>query len=281
MLVVDTHCHASPYWFEPIEVLLDEMTRNGVDKAVLIQFRGVFDNSYLIECIRRFPGRFSAVVIVDTAQADAPDRLQQWVNQGAEGIRLDPDERSPGRDPLAVWRKAEELGIVVSSSGTLEEFASEGFPNIIKEFPNLNIVIEHLLGVGTYFVSGRPDSTIPSELYGRVLALAKYSNTYMKVPGLGEICPRPYPFIQPMPFTDIPPLIEMAIDAFGAKRLMWGSDFPPSAAREGYGNTLRLPMNHVKFNSEGDKEWLFGRDSHHVVALSLIPAALPKALWPN
>ena len=33
MVVVDTHCHASPYWFEPIEVLLDEMTRNEVDKA--------------------------------------------------------------------------------------------------------------------------------------------------------------------------------------------------------------------------------------------------------
>ena len=41
MVVVDTHCHASPYWFEPVEVLLDEMTRSGVDKAALIQFRGV------------------------------------------------------------------------------------------------------------------------------------------------------------------------------------------------------------------------------------------------
>ena len=259
MLVVDTHCHASPYWFEPIEVLLDEMTRNGVDKAALIQFRGEFDNSYLIECVRRFPGRFSAVVIVDTAQADAPDRLQKWVQQGAEGIRLDPEERSPGGDPLAVWRKAEELGIVISSLGTLEQFASEEFENIIKEFPKLNVIIEHLGGVGDHFRNGKQDSAIAYDLYGRVLALVKYPNIYMKIPGLGEICPRPFPFVQPMPFTDIPPLIEMAIDAFGSQRLMWGSDFPPSAAREGYGNTLRLPMNHVKFKSEEDKEWVFGR----------------------
>ncbi len=259
MLVVDTHCHASPYWFEPIEVLLEEMTRNGVDKAILIQFRGVFDNSYQIECVRRFPGRFSSVVIVDTARADAPDRLQEWVSQGAEGIRLEPQERSPGSDPLAVWRKAAELGIVVSASGTLEQFASDEFENVIKQFPNLKIVIEHLGEVGAHMRSGGPDSAIPHDLYGRVLALAKYPNTYMKVPGLGEICPRPYPFIQPMPFTNIPPFIEMAIDAFRAQRLMWGSDFPPSAGREGYGNTLRLPLNHVKFNSEEDKEWLFGR----------------------
>ena len=259
MVVVDTHCHTSPYWFEPIEVLLDEMTRNGVDKAVLVQFRGVFDNSYLIESMRRFPGRFSTVVIVDTTQTDASERLAQWVNQGAEGVRIQPLERSPGSDPLAVWRKAAELGIVVTSLGTAEEYASKEFETVIREFPNLKIIIEHLGGVGAYFGSGREDTGIPYDVYDRVLALAKYPNTYMKVPGLGEICPRPLPFIQPMPFPEIPPVIEMASDAFGAKRLMWGSDFPPSAAREGYGNTLRFPMEHVKFNSEQDKEWVFGR----------------------
>ena len=62
-----------------------------------------------------------------------------------------------------------------------------------------------------------------------------------------------------MLFSEIPPVIEMAIDAFGAKRLMWGSDFSPSASREGYGNTLRFPMEHVKFNNEEDKEWVFSR----------------------
>jgi hypothetical protein len=79
MAVVATHYHASPSWFEPVEVLLDRMIKNGVDEAALIQFRGVFDNSYLIECMQRFPGRFSAVVIVDAAKADAPERLQEWV----------------------------------------------------------------------------------------------------------------------------------------------------------------------------------------------------------
>ncbi len=55
MAVVDTHCHASPYWFEPVEVLLDEMGRNGVDHAVLTQFFGVYDNSYLVECTKLKP----------------------------------------------------------------------------------------------------------------------------------------------------------------------------------------------------------------------------------
>jgi len=259
MVVVDTHCHASPYWFEPVEVLLDQMIRNRVDKAALIQVRAVFDNSYLFECMRRFPGRFSVVVIVDTSRLDAPERLQELVNQGAEGVRLGPLDRSPGNDPLAIWRKAAELGVPVSSLGTVEGFASPEFESVVREFPTLNVIIEHLGGVGAYFGPGRQDKTVPYDTYNKVLALARHPNTFMKVPGLGEFCPRPVPFVQPMPFPEIPPLIEMAIDAFGADRLMWGSDFPASAAREGYGNTLRFPREYVKFKSEEDKEWVFGK----------------------
>ena len=250
MVVIDTHCHALPYWFEPVEIILDQMARNDVDKAVLIQINGMYDNSYLVECMRRFPGRFSVVALVDTDKPDAPNRLAEWVERGAEGIRLRSAARSPGSDPLAIWRKADELGILVSCSGSADEFASPEFENLIKELPGLKIVIEHLGGGGR--------DTPPYDTYRKVLALARYPNTFMKVPGLGELCPRPMPLIYPMPFTEIPPLIEMALDAFGANRLMWGSDFPPVAAREGYRNALKMPMEHVKFKSEADKEWLFG-----------------------
>ncbi|MSQ05921.1 MAG: amidohydrolase [Dehalococcoidia bacterium] len=257
MVVVDTHCHASLTWFEPVEILLDQMSRNDVDKAALIQIRGQYDNSYILECVRRFPGRFSAVVIVDHARVGAPQRLEEWTKQGAEGIRLTPTDRSPGRDPLAIWRKAAELGVPVSSGGSLEEFASAGFESIIKEFPTLKIIIEHLGGVGRNYLA-RTTNPSSLETYKRVLALAKYPNAYMKVPGLGEFCPRPQPLIQPMPFAEIPPLVEMAVAAFGPRRLMWGSDFPPVANREGYHNALRFPMQSVDFGGDANKEWVFG-----------------------
>ena len=46
----------------------------------------------------------------------------------------------------------------------------------------------------------------------------------------------------------------MAIEAFGANRLMWGSDFPPSTGHEGYDNALRLPMQQVGFVSQEDRD---------------------------
>ena len=255
MVIVDTHCHVSPYWYEPVETLLYQMNNNGVDKAFLIQLGQIriYDNSYLIECIRRFPGRFSAACIVDTNSPDAPDRLEGWVNQGIEAIRLRATLQSPGSDSLAIWRKAADLGIAVSVQGTVEEFGSPEFENVIKELPSLNIIIEHLGGAGQ-------DTAPPHNAYRKVLALAQYPNTFMKVPGLGEISERFTPFRQPFPFETVPPLIEMAIDAFGARRLMWGSNFPPVAGRgEGYANSLRWPMERVQFKSEEDKEWLFGQ----------------------
>ena len=39
---------------------------------------------------------------------------------------------------------------------------------------------------------------------------------------------------------------------------MWGSDYPHVAEREGYGNCLRLLMEHV-IKGEEDREWIFGK----------------------
>ena len=251
MPIVDTHCHATPYWFEPVEVLLDQMDRNGVDHAVLIQINGVFDNSYLVECLQRFPGRFSGAGMVDVNSPDALDQLAKLPGMGLEGVRFNAATRSPGEDPLAIWRKAAEVGLIVSCGGQVGDFASESFESMVRELPDLKIIIEHLGGGGR--------DTEPYDTYRRVLALAQYPNTYMKIPGLGEICARPNPFVQPFPFAgNIPPLFEMAVEAFGPQRLMWGSDFPPLAFREGYRNALRWPMEHVNLGSEEDRDWIFG-----------------------
>lgn len=256
--IIDTHCHASPYWFEPVEILLDEMDRAGVDQAVLTQFFGVFDNSYLLEAVARFPGRFAVIAIVDHTQPDAARQVAELHNQGVEGIRFNCAWRDDGEDPLALWRLCADLGIIASVMGTVEQYADPAFEDIIRQLPHLTIVMEHLAGVGAYFGPGRADKTIPLGTYRQALALAQYPNVYMKVPGLGEFCPRPMPFRQPVPFDDIPPLIEMAVDAFGGRRLMWGSDFPPVANREGYRNALRFPMDLIDYPNREARDLVFG-----------------------
>ena len=81
------------------------VTLEDPEQAVLVQYMGQFDNEYQFECERRFPGRFASVVLVDAQNPGATDELERLAQQGARGVRLQPNTRSPGSDPLAIWRK--------------------------------------------------------------------------------------------------------------------------------------------------------------------------------
>lgn len=250
MPIVDTHCHASLAWYEPIETLVHEMDQNGVQHAILIQIRGQYDNTYQFECQRRYPGRLASVVCVDWQRPDAVAKLERLAEQGASGLRLSPGSRSPGNDPLAIWRAAERLHLPVSCLGTAAEFVSDEFAQLVGALPGLTIVIEHLAGLGR--------ATSP-EVVEQALALARFSNLYVKLPGLGEFCERAMPVREPFPFVEpIPPLLDRFHGAFGPARLMWGSDFPPVAGREGYRNALRLPMAQLERYPAADRDAIFG-----------------------
>ncbi len=264
MPIVDSHCHVSPVWYEPVESLLFQMERNGVDHAILIQMQNQFDNDYQYECVRRYPGRFAPVVVIDSAHPDAPQELARQAALGASGVRFQPTVRSAGDDPLLLWRMAARLGLSISCIGTSALFASDDFAALIAALPELPIVIEHLGG-------SSPDLDDESRaLRERAFALARFPNTYIKIPGLGEFVRRALPVTQPFPFVPpIPDYLAQVYRAFGARRMMWGSDYPPVAGREGYENALRLVQAEfaaLAGVSDEDREWIFGR-----TALAVFP----------
>src|SRR5262249_26657845 len=76
MTIVDSHCHVSRWWFEPVESLVHQMDRHDVEQAVLIQIMGQTNNDYLFECVRRYPGRFAPVVLIDAGRRDACEALR-------------------------------------------------------------------------------------------------------------------------------------------------------------------------------------------------------------
>jgi L-fuconolactonase len=251
--IVDSHCHASECWYEPIESLLDEMGRCGVDQAILIQIGGQFDNSYQTECLRRYPGRFASVVIVDTDRPDAPAELARLAEEGASGVRLRAALRSPGDDPLAIWRAAERLGLAVSAPGSADAFASDDFRQLVEALPRLKIVVEHYGGVQ------RPGAEPRPELRQRVYALARHPNVYIKIGGLGEIAQRAMPVRSPFPFVEpVPPIVPEILAAFGAEKIMWGSDFPPVSQREGFGRALSFVRDQLAGASVAEHDAIFG-----------------------
>lgn len=249
MTIVDTHCHIGLHKYEPVESLLYHMERSGVHKAVFIQYMGNPDNTYIVDSQNAHPGRFSAAMIVE--KGDDGTRIREWAEKGIAGIRLPADARAECADPLAHWRTAADLGLVVSAPSRPQTLLSEAFTEVVRAFPGLRIVIEHLGGIG---VGAQP----PYDDFKRVLELAQYPNLSMKLPGFGEFCALPHPF------AHIPPLADMALEAFGPQRMMWGSDFPPVSSREGYDNALRLPLDYLSALSEDERAWVFGKTALRV-----------------
>ncbi len=256
MPIIDTHCHAGENWFEPFEVLEFQMDRCGVDGAVLIQHGGTYDNQYLFDKTSGSNGRFKVAVLVDPEHEDPLGELTRLAEQGAAGVRIYPGQQFRTPHPHDIWKKAGELGLVVTCLGNASQFASTEFKAMLDACPETQVVIEHLAGVGIV--------DPPYSDYESALECAQSPNTTIKIPGLGEITKRPPRLLPHFRFDDVPPLFEMAKEAFGVQRMMWGSDFPPSAGREGYANTLEGVRNHPAFANGDDIEWVLGKTAARV-----------------
>lgn len=263
-MIVDSHCHVSPIWYEPVESLLAQMDRTGVQQAVLVQLLGQYDNGYLLECRKRYPRRFAVVAAVDPSRPDAVDTVRRLADSGAAGIRLRPAARSPGSNPLAVWEAVQECGLSASSVGNSQAHSSPEFGELVAALPRLPIVLEHFGGTSQADANEEQRNARRS-----VFSLARHSNVFLKLPGLGELLPR----AQQLPSAGVPldlsgkPILSEALQAFGARRMMWGSDFPVVASREGYSNALHWCQAALESESATDITAIFGGTARSVYKL--------------
>jgi L-fuconolactonase len=245
--IVDTHAHISapddggfprsalfpnaPVFTAPVEELLATMESTGIDQAVLIQpsLYG-FDHCYLMHCLAAHPDTFVGIVLGDHHNPAFIDELEDLVRAGpVRGIRLAP-LISPDRgwfeaaiEPLAA--AAARLHLTTNLLITPEWLpAADAW---IARHPELTIVVDHL---------ARPDlSNMPREhACTALLRLARHDNVHVKLSGLPELSAVPYPH------KDIWSWVRDTVDAFGAERLLWGSDFPFTAVDGAYADSLSV-----------------------------------------
>lgn len=262
MPLIDAHCHASPLWFEPVEPLLFQMDGHGVAAGVLTQVLGQYDNSYQEDCVRRFPGRFASVGAVDVADPDAPGQVREWARRGMAGLRLRPEARSPGDDPLAVWRAAADAGLAISCGGAAANMLADGFAQLVTTFPAMTFVLEQLGGWT------RPDCDGAPATWQELMRLSRFPNVALKIPTLGQIAPRrigePLPNDGPVLDAAKGAILIEALGHFGAERLLWGSDFPVVASREGYANALHWTRALFDGRAPGEVEAIFGGNARRI-----------------
>jgi L-fuconolactonase len=250
-MIIDAHCHASPKWFEPVETLLFQMDQNGVDKAVLTQLLGQFDNAYQTACVAAQPDRLASVVAAKSA-----DDLRRLADAGVAGVRI-----AAASVDDALWEVAAEYGLPVSVSGMATVMIAPVFTARVAAMPRVDFVLEHLGGIG------RPDFDGSEKTRREVLGLARFPNVALKVPGLGQMGKRIALDNDPPVDGEAADLLLTAVTHFSADRLMWGSDFPPVASREGYANALAWPMRVLGELTEAERTAIFGGTAARIFKL--------------
>jgi len=237
-MIIDTHLHCwelssakypwnplatvAPTYAWPVERELEVMDQYGIDKGLLVQpsmYR--WDNCYNLENgLQKHPERFRMIGLVDPQADDVEAQIRSLASQGVSGFRLGPMLRRDiawYNDPRAdrVWDTCAELGLIITLLVIPEMLA--GAREAIARFPENKIIVDHL---------ARPDAATDPLQLEDLLTLALFKNVYVKASALSFMSKEPYPH------TDILAYLHRLYRAYGAGRLMWGTDTPMSTKPE-------------------------------------------------
>jgi predicted TIM-barrel fold metal-dependent hydrolase len=137
--------------------------------------------------------------------------------------------------------------------------------------PDLTIILDH---IGTPDAQGRQADEVRAEWTNKIHALAKRPNVRIKLGGMGMDTTRRVPAETGTTGSQAlavgwRPYVETCIEAFGAQRCMFESNFPPDKSAGSYGATWNAFKIIAGGCSEDEKERLFRRTAAEVYRIAL------------
>lgn len=239
-----------------VETLIAAMDAAGVARAAVVHSSTTygFDNSYVVDGCAKYADRLVAVGSVDILQPDAPARIRAWARRGLAGLRLftggstkdfDPSELD---DPRAfpAWELCAELGLPMCiQTGPI------GLPQVTmlaKRFPEVPIVLDHL---------GRPEVAdgAPYARAQSLFDLAPLENIYLK------LTPRIFGDVK-KERASAETFFPRVVEAFGAERMAWGSNFPTSPGT--LAEILATAREGLASLSDEERAWIFGKTAQQL-----------------
>ncbi|MCP5433164.1 MAG: amidohydrolase [Alphaproteobacteria bacterium] len=243
------------------ETLLALMDAHGVARTLIVQspwYAG--DNSYVRDTVAAHPDRFAAIGCLPLAIPDSAfEGLEREVGRdGFRGIRvhLVRDEAlaqaRAGRFDR-IFARADELALPVCILYRAAE-GHEFVARMARAHRDLPIVVDHCAYATPAF---------KNEAHG-LLELARHPRVHVKLAIHHQLSSEAYPW------RDLHQLHRDLVASFGAKRLLWGSNFPMFMPGPTYTERLEAVSRHMPFLTEDDLSAILWE-----TAASLWPADAP------
>lgn len=156
-------------------------------------------------------------------------------------------------DPHWILRREVQDGLsLVAEAGLVLELPAEfplhlgDVPELARRHPGLTLVIDHL---------AKPPHGTPAmaRWSAELEAAAEHPNVVAKISGIGTV--------------DLEPAVAVAFAAFGAERLMFGSDWPVSLLRREYGEVVGATVDAIRTVAGDDAPAILGDTAIRVYRL--------------
>lgn len=277
--VVDLHSHviaddAARYPLEPMggkqsewskerpvndQGMLAAMGEAGVAQSVLVQASTCYghDNSYVQASVQAHPARFAGVFSVDMQAGNAIINIQKWLRAGLSGARVfiaghttaDRTVRLDNPRAFAAWRYIADHRIPICVQ--LRADGLQQLETLLQHFPKAIVLLDH-------FARPELEEGPPYAKAAGLLALARFDNLHFKYTTHNVRESKAGKATQAS-------FIRAMVDAFGARRIGWGSNFPASSGT--LQGQLAEAMEATAALTTLEREWIFSRTAHRLYPL--------------
>jgi L-fuconolactonase len=261
MAIIDGQVHLNHLG---LDACLGAMDAVGVDGAIIDQYppvgtrlaNGAYGYSFAIseEAVERYSARFSYVARIDNRDPQR-DKLiaEARSHKGCLGLRVDQPSRAELKDNGygAFFRAVMDHNVPtwVVLPGRLAELHS-----YLQAMPELPLIVDHA-GLLEREDNSRSD---PFRGIDALLELARYPKVAVKWGHVTEWSAKPFPY------DDALAQLRRVVDAFGASRVLWESDWTQSLGFQTLAEMFFSIQLSDRFSSE-EKDYLLGRAALEVM----------------
>lgn len=225
--------------------LLREMDAAGVARAIIVppSWEGE-RNDLALDACRQHPDRFAIMGRLSPDPVNLA-ALETWRNQpGMMGLRFTyrPEHQGPDDGSLDwLWQEVERVGLplMMSCAGQVRTLG-----RLAERFPRLRLIVDHLA------LRRAKDAEAFSDLPD-LLALARLPNVAAKASAMPSYSSDPYPY------RNIHGYLRQVFDAFGPRRMFWGTDLTRFSCT--YRQAITMFTEELPWLSDADKAWVMGR----------------------
>ena len=207
--------------------------------------------------IALYEGTFAGTAVIDPGGDDPGGRMAELAKKRVRAFRIYPGLGKGGKpNEVSGERWLEPAGFTAmfaagarnnqALSCLINPDALAELDRMCRKYPDTPVIVDHLCRIGV-------DGTLRDKDVDALCGLAKHERVMVKVGAFYALGKKR------APYTDLSPLIQKVMAAFGAKRCMWESDCPFQVVEGKYEDSLDLVRKRLDFLTDDDRDWLLRR----------------------